>query len=60
MITSYCAFQLQPLSFKRIVHALRFLMHDHVQLKVFLHQMREESTQWVIQRAYKNKSKINR
>ncbi len=60
MITSYGAFQLQPLSFKRIVRALRFLMHDHVKLKVFLHQLREESTQWVIQRAYKNKSKINR
>ena len=60
MISNYGAYQLQPLSLKRIIHALRFLMKNHIDWKVFLHQLREESTQWVIQRTYKIKSKTKR
>lgn len=60
MITSYGAFQLQPLSLNRIMRALRYLMKNHIRWKVFLHQLREESTQWVMQRAYKIKSETKR
>ena len=60
MMSSYGAFQLQPLSLKRILSALRFLRRNRLSRKVFLHQLREESTQWVIQRKYKTFSNTKR
>lgn len=60
MIGSYGAFQLQPLSLRKIIHSFRFYKNNHISWKVFLHQIREESTQWVIQRNYKIKSQTLR
>ena len=53
------SYKIRPLSLRNVYHLLRALITGGLSQRVALHQLREESTRYVLARAYKLLSKTN-
>lgn len=60
MLSGLGAYILQPFKCSSLLHLLKYLVKNRKSDQVFLHQLREESTRWTIQRSYYLQSKIKR
>ena len=60
MLSGIGAFKFQPFRWALLLQFLKFIGKNKRNDEIFLHQLREESTRWTIQRNYYLRSKIKR
>lgn len=60
MLSGIGAFRIQPFRWISLLRLLRFIVKNRNKDEIFLHQLREESTRWTIQRCYYLRSKAKR